>query len=456
MNNLFGKSLRARMEKTGIKESELADALSYDTTYISKWLNGNKLPSVRNAERIIGQMADFLVDHPGNKSDLDRETQWQECFTYLKKAYDDDSRYLVFQGYNNNQMSFLNNQQTLFQLTKDAVMQALEQSDYCISITATFDLFRLYGKEFKQLIQQIYDMGAKKVKITLALDPDAVVNDPLLYTSSLLGTIGRVDSIEFSIVTKNPAQPLILIINDLLCLQVLWYMEGDLAAVFSMDKKIVHLFADKCRHIIEGSEKLLDPAEPESLKRTNVQLDSYSARQMWLFFNEPPALLFPEEIMDMFISKTEDDVYANYLVKLKNTFSKHTRRSNVTLILYASILNRYLSEGNVCVGNVRHHLTEEQTHSHIEYLSQIMKENPEFNIYLIRDTVVFNEELNKSPSIFLDPYSVNLENSKKDPNNNYHISMDPRIREAFQRFFEHTLKQPYCTRLSADDLLRYI
>ncbi len=61
MNNLFGKSLRSQMEKAGIKESELADALSYDTTYISKWINGSKLPSVRNAERILGQMADFLL-----------------------------------------------------------------------------------------------------------------------------------------------------------------------------------------------------------------------------------------------------------------------------------------------------------------------------------------------------------------------------------------------------------
>ena len=85
MNNLFGKSLRSQMEKAGIKESELADALSYDTTYISKWINGSKLPSVRNAERILGQMADFFADHPGKGDTADRERRWQNSFKELKR-----------------------------------------------------------------------------------------------------------------------------------------------------------------------------------------------------------------------------------------------------------------------------------------------------------------------------------------------------------------------------------
>ena len=36
MNNTFGKILRAQVENAGIKESELANALGYDPTYISK------------------------------------------------------------------------------------------------------------------------------------------------------------------------------------------------------------------------------------------------------------------------------------------------------------------------------------------------------------------------------------------------------------------------------------
>ena len=44
MDNTFGEILREQVEAAGIKESELANVLGYDPTYISKWMNGSKLP----------------------------------------------------------------------------------------------------------------------------------------------------------------------------------------------------------------------------------------------------------------------------------------------------------------------------------------------------------------------------------------------------------------------------
>ena len=456
MNNLFGKSLRSQMEKAGIKESELADALSYDTTYISKWINGSKLPSVRNAERILGQMADFFADHPGKGDTADRERRWQNSFKELKKAYDSDSSYLTFQSHSNNQMSFLDSPKMLIDLTRDAFMQALENSDGSISVMATFDLFRLYSGEFKRLMQELNEAGVKRVELKLALFPEDLAEDYHFYAANILNIIGYLDYIEMSIVCQKPEQPHILVIDKLLCVQVLWNMQGELAAVFSMEEKIIERFSERCRQILETSEKLLDPAEPESLKRTNVQLDSYSDKRRWLFFNEPPAMLFPEDIMDQFIKEAEDEAYASYLIKLKNIFMKRTCKSEIDLVLYSSMINKYLSDGNVSVGNVSHQLSEEQTRSHLAYLSEVMKTNPDFAIYLIRDTVVLSEELRNCPSIFIDSYSLYIENSQKGSNDNFHISMDPRMRSAFQQFFERMLGQPYCTRLTAEDLLRYL
>ena len=444
------------MEKAGIKESELADALSYDTTYISKWINGSKLPSVRNAERILGQMADFFADHPGKGDTADRERRWQSSFKELKKAYDSDSSYLTFQSHSNNQMSFLDSPKMLIDLTRDAFMQALENSDGSISVMATFDLFRLYSGEFKRLMQELHEAGVKRVELKLALFPEDLAEDYHFYAANILNIIGYLDYIEMSIVCQKPEQPHILVIDKLLCVQVLWNMQGELAAVFSMEEKIIERFSERCRQILETSEKLLDPAEPESLKRTNVQLDSYSDKRQWLFFNEPPAMLFPEDIMDQFIEEAEDEAYASYLIKLKNIFMKRTCKSEIDLVLYSSMINKYLSDGNVSVGNVSHQLSEEQTRSHLAYLSEVMKTNPDFAIYLIRDTFVLSEELRNCPSIFIDSYSLYIENSQKGSNDNFHISMDPRMRSAFQQFFERMLGQPYCTRLTAEDLLRYL
>lgn len=89
---------------------------------------------------------------------------------------------------------------------------------------------------------------------------------------------------------------------------------------------------------------------PEALHSTNVQLDSYADKRQWLFFNEPPALLFPDEIMEQLIANARTEEYAAYLRKLKSIFTGRTSKSRMDLVLYASVINHYLAEGTVSVG----------------------------------------------------------------------------------------------------------
>ncbi|MEY8284861.1 helix-turn-helix transcriptional regulator [Lachnospiraceae bacterium 50-23] len=452
MNNTFGKILRAQVENAGIKESELANALGYDPTYISKWMKGSKLPSARNVERIIGQIADFLSE--GSAGDTARERL--RVYAELKSAYDCAGGSKVFESHQNGQMSFLNSHKELMQLTQEACFQAFNLCEGRISVMATFDLFQLYGKGFRRLMEELHDMGANRVELKLALAPEALTENYYFYTTMILNIIGRLDFVEMSIVCQRPEQPRILVINQLFCLQVLWLLDGDIAAAFSMQEGVIKKFTDICGQIMDSSEKLLDSADPESLKRTNVQLDSYSDRRQWLFFNESPAMLFPADIMEMFIENADNAGYARYLEKLKNVFEKRTCQSRIDLVIYSSMLNKYLTDGMVSVGNCFQQLSQEQVYSHLRYLSEVMRSNPRFKLYVIRDTIVLSEELREAPSIFLDTYSVNIENSKNRANANYHISTYPGMRDVFQRFFEDLLAQSYCLELTAEDLLRYL
>ncbi len=453
MDNAFGKILREQVEAAGIKESELAGALGYDPTYISKWMNGSKLPSAKNAQRIIGQIAEYLSRRA---ADGDSETRKQKLYAELRLAYDCAGSSQNFQSCQNGQMSFLNSHKELLRLTQAACRQALNLCGHHISIEATFDLFQLYGKGFQRLMEEIHTMGAKRVELKLALEPETLTGNYYFYTTSILNIIGCLDFVEMSIVCRKPEQPKLLVVNQIFCLQVLWQFDGEIAAAFSMQEEVIRKFTDVCSHVAGASEKLLDYADPESLKRTNVQLDSYSDRRQWLFFNESPAMLFPADIMEMFISNADSKDYARYLEKLKNVFEKRTRRSRIDLVIYSSMLNKYLTDGKVSVGNCFQQLTQEQVYSHLRYLSEVMTSNPQFRLYLIRDTVVLSEELRDTPSIFLDTYSVNIENSKNRANANYHISTYPGMREVFQQFFENLLAQSYCLELTAEDLLRYL
>lgn len=384
------------------------------------------------------------------------DSEEQELFHALKTAYDRDSSYISFQAYNNHKTSFLRGRQEVIELLNDALLQMPHADGRDIVITAFFDLFSLYREDITVLIKTLQSTGAQRIRLTAVLSPEALHSDERFYTGSLLDIIGGLDYIEMSILAGNAGMPEILTISDVFCMQILWNTGGETAAVFSSDREVVVEFARVQGRCLSGLESLLAPARPEELRRTNVQLDSYADKRQWLFFNEPPALLFPDEIMDQLIANAQTEEYAAYLRKLKSIFAGRTSKSRVDLVLYASVINRYLAEGTVSVGNVEHRLSPEQAQAHLQHLSWLMRENPDFDIWLIRDTTMLSDAVRRAPSLFIDTISVYIENTRPDAHGNFHISMDPRMREAFQASFERMLRQPYCTKLTPEDLLRYL
>ncbi len=451
MKNQFGTALRAQMEKLGLKESQLAEALGYlHATYISKWVSGSKLPSSRNAQQIIQKVSDFFTEQS--------EKQEDSFFDELKRAYDKDSSYLNFQAYSSGQLAMINDSKQLCQMVKDVLLRTGGSDRREISIMAAFDLFGLFGSEFRYLIRELHDTGVRKVELRLALDPELLSQEEWgrFYTGNILHTIDSLEYVEMSVVALEPGAPQILVIDGLFCAQILWKKDSHFMAVYSLETDMTERFAQIVTQVLENGEKLLDPAKPESLKRTNAQIETYSDQRQWLFFNEPPSILFPDEIMDSLIKRAESKDYMDHLIKMKNIFSKWTCRSQIDLVLYASRLGQYLSDGRISVGNVEQKLTKDQVDSHLRHLAKIMEANPQLRVWLIRDTVQLGEEFRWCPSIFIDTHLLYLETAKNASIDNFHISMDPRMREAFKRFFENMLKQSFCSRITGEELLRYL
>lgn len=57
----FGETIKTIMTFSGIKSNQLAAAIGYDTSYISRWLSGEKLPTYRKENDIFKKIALFAV-----------------------------------------------------------------------------------------------------------------------------------------------------------------------------------------------------------------------------------------------------------------------------------------------------------------------------------------------------------------------------------------------------------
>lgn len=82
----FGETLKQLLECSGVKPSFLASALDYDPSYISRWINNKKLPSLRNNEELFEFIAQTIVKKstvPSRQRLIDRYNE--EDFTNVTK-----------------------------------------------------------------------------------------------------------------------------------------------------------------------------------------------------------------------------------------------------------------------------------------------------------------------------------------------------------------------------------
>ena len=59
----FGRTLQELTRLCGVKRCNLADALGYDPSYISRWVNGVKLPALRNNDELFMKIAAYLTEN---------------------------------------------------------------------------------------------------------------------------------------------------------------------------------------------------------------------------------------------------------------------------------------------------------------------------------------------------------------------------------------------------------
>ncbi len=461
MENQFGALIKTLMQCSGIKGRELADVINYDMTYISKWINGTKLPADRNIDTIIGLMADCFGKAYSGKDwgglEIAPDAPKVSIERLLQNGYRADrnaenSRFHI----DEKRLAFYGDKRKLIKFLRESFRQMSDWNTDKIVIRTTFDLFGFFGHRFKEVINELDPTVIQNVCLSTCMDTGKALEEYSFYCSNILDLIIEHRHVELSLYRINEADPKIIMINDAMYIQIMYEERGMFAACCSTDRNIVDHSLRYFKSFMEEKELLMNYTSSEVLRKTNVQLDSYCSGYQKQLFNEAPGSMFPPEIMDDLICACEDVVYRNYLTKLKTIFGEKTAKAQVDIFLYASVLSEYIQSGRMSIGNVAHDLTKEQVEAHIRYICKCMKNNPRFRVFLIRDTINIGMIRKYHPSLFLDEKSVSIENSQKSLNESYHISMDSGVVALFERYMTDIEKQSNCTMVTPEELERYL
>lgn len=474
MERNFSRVLQELIRATSIREGSLADSINYDVTSLSKWVNGVKLPSERNAGTIIFKLSVCFSDafspeswkryaaQHGLDANAAGDERADKLDTLLNAAYEQDRSYTKIRVPDQKSLNLIFDRENFFLLIEKAVRQLtlIDRSE--VRITMSLNPFRVFGKRFFDLLNiaaaapEEGDHDTRRISITTVLPDESYPTDSDEFCRNILSTIFIENEVQLKLRRGTSNQPNIIMLGQLMYVQILYQDRDRFAACYSVDPEIVPRFRKIVDALEDSSLALLDPASPENLRKTNVQIDSYSDTRMRFLFNEAPSMLIPNSVLaELWESPECRPEYADYLKQLDYVFTNYTSHATIDLMLYASALNKYVRDGIISIGNVEHRFTQKQVFAHIENIARILRDNPEFQLYLIRDTVAPVVKL-KTPSIFIDSYEVTIENSFFHANSSYHISMDPTIRKWFTDYYDGLKERPYCTQISADEVLRFL
>lgn len=377
-----------------------------------------------------------------------------EIINKLMAAYEEDKEQRDINDTHKQILSLIDSKEELMSVLENSLH--FDGDDPKLVMAGSLKVFKILKDEVNQIFNLLNKANHEKVELNLVVNTDLLHTAPQFFCDFIMSAVAQLDLVEISLMREPQDMPEFLMINNKMVVQILMCQNGDVTACYGRDEKVLNIYRKLVNRNMSPGGGLLDPVMPADLRLTNVQLDSYSDTRQWLFYNEAPALLFPADLSEYLIESAKDPSDKDYLMRLMNVFKTRTSHANIKLAVYSSVMNEYIKNGKISIGNVPQQFTAEQIKDHLKYLQQVMQTNSGFEVYLIRDTVGRRQKVKEVPSLFVDTRSVSIENSRTKPNKNYHFSMDPEVVTIFQEYFEIILQEPNCIMLKPEDLDRFL
>lgn len=395
----------------GIKIGSLSDALGYDISYISKWLSGAKLPSMRSAESVCERIAAYV-------GTLNKPESMDAAAARLNFAYDDGGyeRALAERLY-----AILSEQKSNpYGVSEPELNARIIQEPSGISDEITKEVIYLYRRSREERIEGILYMpedflssdsivtanricalegSGRTLHIRQIIGLDSFKRDASAYVRYVLRlmSLRAPISMDFYAATegKVPVSPALVLRNGILIQGVdLSLTHGHSYSLVTSDRNVVN----ECYRISDNYVQTLPPLA-ERLGRDAVMSSnlpfSYALQQnnRYLMHSMWPVNLSTEllyEFMDKYLADDEQRDFQRKMYEI-------TSSSFNSVITYKSTLVDYMNTGRIRLFDGVVTLTRDERRRHLSHLIDELEDGSHISIGIVSD---HNPLLDKSDNTF--------------------------------------------------------
>ena len=302
----YGPLLKKLISFSGLKMSTVANLLSYDLSYISKWCNQTKLPAARTAAEVNRALALLFAQEINSRDDVDRFCRY---FSVAPERLEDgiyqllNDAYRASEGVNaglvaapeSSSVRILTQAGDIYNFFRHELHEAICKETEPVEVLCTLDLSRFIGASGAEPLMRHNPMPDIHVKI--GMDQSAFSENGRASFKDLYAFLNMSHDVAFDIYDNSLMDTMntIVVKGKLAILCALDQHNRISTAVVIQDLEKVNQIYLKLIPVFRSSSMLLHHERAREFNRTGYRTDFYARENYQIFTARGFEFLLPVE-----------------------------------------------------------------------------------------------------------------------------------------------------------------
>lgn len=452
--NRFSAILEHLMQTVALKNTTLAAALTYDVSYISKWLGG-QLPSAKSEKAIMRNIAhcvvtqgseegvqtlkqDYRVDTTEDLEDAIYDNLVIEC-AYARNVQKDSENGIAPKT---SYFPKLDMRQYLERM-RHPVLRRIKS----LNIMAMMDLMSMDREYRMQFVRIENGISTKRwdypdVHFSMVIDLSSIRKDYVYDTVFLLNMLSDMSSLDFKLYgTRYAFGRAIFAVEDEFCISaMLTHTQKCLSVVVSEDEEHAKILYRSVESQCSRERLLVRPMQMDEMLTGNSYARSLiSTNQRLMIGHATEHLLSPallEEIIGLLNGHLAKRVDGNHLRWIHSLSNRRFQEQPVKILVYESALSEFIVNGRLDFYNLNVTLTPRQRLDYIRNFQDMLKQNDNIQIRLIYGPLFPDFQYNADQCAFFSDGASYLRLSAENRDENKVFAVNtPEMHDVFDHFF---------------------
>ena len=459
----FGYLLDKLLYLSRQKKTALAKTLGYDISYISKWTSGKNLPIPKNINSICEMTSKFIVnstaqediknikeyfeinENLNSKKELEvyLEELLRESYAYTAKKSVSIKTKEVYWEDDCNSVIHVNPRLRKPYLDKE-IEKYINKSNklnliLCANLNKLCENDKISIADIKKELFSKYNNVEPKVKIMLGFDGD---NDDIVFnTIMIINMISIHPNMDFEIYNcQVDSNSIISVVRDLVLYTANFTKDKRcLLSTTSMDKSAVEDMYYSLETILKNQgNPIFEKKKLINIIKEKTYTQYFMTQDLrWLIGSISELFMPPDLFMEVANSLFDDSKMLEEISKINIVLQNITYKSKIKVLIYVSELKKYISSGKIKFFNKSIELDFEQRKKHINYLKNIILNNPNIEIKLVDGDFVEYFKDNKNTSLYLSKNVKLIQTDYDDKTSDYVIIKDKEFKKMCDIFYKN-------------------